>query len=359
MPLTGNKGEWSEIYTLFKLLGEKIVYAGDGELNKIEELFYPILKILRNEKNNVFEYGIKDEIIIISENGIEITRKPVDAFLKQAKKILSIIRQSNGAFSIPEIEQFMNEINCRQLKAKSIDKTDIRIVIHDLRTGMTPELGFSIKSQVGNNSTLLNAGKTTNFRYKITDKQLTINEINEINKIKTHKKIIDRVQTILKLGADFRFSGMDDPIFYNNLVVIDSWLPQILAELLLQCYKTGDNNLQSLTETITKQNPLNYDTSNNNPFYEYKIKQLLVASALGMRPHYPWNGKFEANGGYLVVKDSGDVLCYHFYDRNLFEDYLFYNTKFESASTTRHGFAELYNEDQDTYFKLNLQIRFK
>lgn len=32
MTLTGNKGEWGEIYTLFKLLGDKQVYAGDGNL---------------------------------------------------------------------------------------------------------------------------------------------------------------------------------------------------------------------------------------------------------------------------------------------------------------------------------------
>ena len=34
--LTGNKGEWSEIYALFKLLGEKTIFAGDADLNKIE-----------------------------------------------------------------------------------------------------------------------------------------------------------------------------------------------------------------------------------------------------------------------------------------------------------------------------------
>lgn len=35
MALTGNKGEWSEIYTLLKLLGEGKVYAGDQHMNKI------------------------------------------------------------------------------------------------------------------------------------------------------------------------------------------------------------------------------------------------------------------------------------------------------------------------------------
>ena len=55
MPLTGNKGEWSEIYAMFKLLGEGIVYAGDQNLNKIKDLFYPIIMILRQEKEEHFK----------------------------------------------------------------------------------------------------------------------------------------------------------------------------------------------------------------------------------------------------------------------------------------------------------------
>ena len=35
-PMTGNKGEWSEIYTLFKLLADGRVHAGDEELNKLQ-----------------------------------------------------------------------------------------------------------------------------------------------------------------------------------------------------------------------------------------------------------------------------------------------------------------------------------
>ena len=45
MALTGNKGEWSEIYTLLKLLGEGKVYAGDQNLNKIVKKKREILTI--------------------------------------------------------------------------------------------------------------------------------------------------------------------------------------------------------------------------------------------------------------------------------------------------------------------------
>lgn len=253
----------------------------------------------------------------------------------------------------------MEEIRCRQIKAKSVEKADIRIVIHDLRTGMTPLLGFSIKSQLGDNSTLLNAGRTTNFCYKIEQRQFPAQEINVINNINTRAKIRDRVQAIQNNGGNLHFEKIEDGIFCNNLTLIDSRMPEIIAQLLLECYSTGNTDLRQLTEAVTARNPLNYDMSNSNPFYEFKIKQMLVAVALGMVPHTPWLGKYQANGGYLVVKEDGDVLCYHFYDRNLFEDYLFCNTRFETPSASRHGFGEIYTMNGANYFKLNLQIRFK
>ena len=34
--ITGNKGEWSEIYTLFKLLGDKQLFLGNKDIEKLE-----------------------------------------------------------------------------------------------------------------------------------------------------------------------------------------------------------------------------------------------------------------------------------------------------------------------------------
>lgn len=360
MAKTANKGEWSEIYVMFKLLGEKKVFAGDGELNKIENLFYPIIKILRDEQNGHYEYSLDDDIVVVSEDGTELLRKSVADFLNMANMLLGIIRESSGAFVAPEVEQFMLEIHCSKVKAKSQNKTDITIVIHDLRTGMSPTLGFSIKSKLGNDSTLFNAGKTTNFTFSVTGHDFSQNEIAAVNAINTKNKIIDRVLAIQKNGGQLEFLKMDDDICRNNFVLIDSCLPPIMADILLEGYQGGSKDLKALTEIIAERNPIGYDMSHNQKYYEHKVKNFLVASALGMVPHTPWNGKYDANGGYLVVKDDGDVLCYHFYDRNLFEDYLYCNTRLESASSTRYGFASLYRrEDGKLYFKLNLQVRFK
>ena len=82
--LTGNKGEWSEIYTLFKLLGDKQVFAGDGNLNKIEDLFYPIIKILRQEENTNYEFKVNPGDIVISGGDKTELRLPIEEFKQQA-----------------------------------------------------------------------------------------------------------------------------------------------------------------------------------------------------------------------------------------------------------------------------------
>lgn len=55
--ITANKGEWSEVYALFKLLSEGKLYAGDKDLNKIPNLIYPIISILRQESQDLLTYS--------------------------------------------------------------------------------------------------------------------------------------------------------------------------------------------------------------------------------------------------------------------------------------------------------------
>ena len=356
--ITGNKGEWSEIYALFKLLGDKQLFVGDAALNKVEELFYPIIKIIRNESGGNFEYELNGDLVIIS-GGKEKLRIPVKTFVEQSTKLLAKIKNSKGAFSIAETEAFMTSVNCQSLKAKSTSKTDIRIVIHDQRINQTAELGFSIKSQLGGDATLLNAGKTTNFIYQINNLKLTPKEIKSINEIDTKSKIKDRLEALKKKGGKLKFTTLEQDIFKNNLVLIDSLLPNIIAEIIKTFFTTTLSSIKDLTESINKSNPLNYDTQFAHTFYDYKIKRFLTDVALGMTPSKVWTGVYDATGGYLIIRENGDILCYHIYNRNQFEDYLFANTKLETASSTRHEFGKLYQDNGQFYFKLNLQIRFK
>lgn len=80
--ISGNKGEWSEIYTLFKLLGDGKVYAGDADMNKLE-LYYPIINVIREEsKRYVYSPDVKQNIVIIDEDGNEYAKISMDSLSK-------------------------------------------------------------------------------------------------------------------------------------------------------------------------------------------------------------------------------------------------------------------------------------
>ena len=154
------------------------------------------------------------------------------------------------------------------------------------------------------------------------------------------------------------FINTESSIFGNNLILIDSALPKIISETLKKFFTSSLSKSVELINSVTKSNPLNFDLENNHPFYIYKFKRFITDIALGMTPSKVWTGQLDATGGYLVVKEDGEVLCYHIYNRNEFEDYLYSNTKFETASSSRHDFGSIYKENEKLYFKLNLQIRF-
>ncbi|MDD2243889.1 MAG: HpaII family restriction endonuclease [Dysgonamonadaceae bacterium] len=356
--MTGNKGEWSEIYVFLKLLADGRLDAADANLNVIPNIYYPIIKILRQENNKELEYCIKDEIRVFDENKNELIHIPVIEFINNSKLLFSYLRSSQGrSFAFEDIEDFLNSIKIFTLSATSTDKSDINLVVHDLKTGLEPKLGFSIKSMIGKDATLFNAGSTTNFIYEIIGNDQIV--IDEINAIQTKPKIANRIQKIRENGCSICFRNIQSDTLQLNLQLIDSDLPKILAELIILKYTSpGDSSIALLVNQLTINNPLNFNLSQGHPFYEYKIKNFLTDSALGMTPAAKWNGNYDATGGLIIVKENGDLVCYHIYNHNEFQDYLFNNTRLEQASTSRYGFGDLYQENGKLFIKLNLQVRF-
>ena len=276
-------------------------------------------------------------------------------FEEQADYLYSqILQGANRAFPVTQIEEFMREIGCTRLAAPSSDKTDITMQIHDIQTGFAPVCGFSIKSEVGNAPTLINATGATNFIYEITG--LTDEQIDSINAIETKSKIRDRMQRIFTEATSIDFVKVNSDSFARNMMLIDSRLIELVAHSLIYHYRDGLSTCKEVIEQMENDNPMNYPTEG---FYEYKYKKLLCSAALGMTPAKKWDGIDEANGGYIIVTAKGDVLAYHIYNRAFFESYLLNQTKYERGSTGRHGFASLYKEDSKVYMKLNLQVRFR
>lgn len=373
--MTGNKGEWSEIYVFLKLLADGKLYAADENLNAIANAYYPIIKILRQESEAGREYILDGDIKIVNENNKLLLTVPIKTFVQQSKQLFQDLRAATGrSFGLLHIEKFLNSIDVRSLTALTTDKADIKIVVHDLNTGLKPTLGFSIKSLLGQKSTLFNAGAGTNFIYKLTKPKALQFDVGRFNtNTLVQSKISARLTQLENLGFQIRFHKIQSDNLQLNLELIDSRLPEILAYIIRQKYKTGVSNVARLLETVNQDNPLRFDLSKGHPFYEYKLKTFLVDAALGMTPETVWTGTYDATGGIIIVKETGDLVCYHIYNRNEFENYLLNNTKLEQASTSEDennpGFAVagrtkpfkygwVYEENGELFIKLNLQIRF-
>lgn len=71
-----------------------------------------------------------------------------------------------------------------------------------------------------------------------------------------------------------------------------------------------------------------------------------------------WDGKEQVNGGYIVVMDDGDILCYHSNDRESFRDYLYRNTFFEYVSADKYSWSRIQKIDGEYYLPLNVSVRF-
>lgn len=353
--MTGNKGEWSEIYVLFRLLADGRIYAADENVERIVNIYFPILKIIRDEvENNHCEYLVGDnKVIEIYVNGEKKKTLNSDVFKTEADDLLNRIIESKGTFEIVKSEQFMQSIYCKTLKVTGNDKTDILMQIHDIHTGYEPFCGFSIKSELGSPPTLLNSSKSTNFIFRIDS--LSKNDADAINNainMTRHQRFCE----IENRGGIISFDRIQGEIFTNNLILIDSLMPQILSCAVLYRIRKNVSSICDIVDALETENPLKFP---RNECYRYKIKKFLCSVALGMKSATLWDGIDEANGGYIIVSRKGDVLAFYIYNRNSFESYLLNNTNFVDSSAGRNDFGKIYSNEDGMFINLNPQVRFK
>lgn len=377
---SANKGEWSEVYTMFKLLGEGKLFAGDEKYNKIENRFYPILNIIREEiiqkqKTDIYDYEVihKDnnnyssasEFIIVKSNGQELLKMSAESFLEAAGHLLGLIKNGRGRSfkTSSKNEAFMKEVHCRNVKRDPWHKSDIELNMYDFAAQTDRVMGMSIKSLIGGAPTLLNTSDATLITYSVEGADFSDEQINAINSITGNSKLKKRIDAIYQKGAKIVYTDYESQTFKNNLDIIDSALPKILAETVLLYFSSKRvSSSPDLISKIAEINPLNSQHEDLYKYYKAKYTRLLESSALGMYPAKPYDDSNDAKG-YVVVRDDGDIVCYSFYDREMARKHLFDNTKMDTPSSEKDGrkeYCKLYrSEDGSVKIQLNFQIRWK
>ena len=368
-----NKGEWAEFYVMMKLLGEGRLYTANKLLQKNYQSYLDVLKIIRQEcETQVLEYIIDEAngVVIVKPQDSDtiLATMPVSDFNDYAKMLFDGIKDIKGS-SVPAPDpvcDFAKVIYVSKPKAPAVKalkkqfggKNDIFIEVRDGQTAIVSIMGFSIKSKFGQNPTLFNAGSSSQYLYKLTGCDDTM--MDEFNAITENGgRGWSKCKAYLSdHGISMEFARTQNPIYNDNLFLVR----ESMAKIMAWCVKDrlidspGHFEVMETVERMIAANPLGVPGA--RVYYEKAIKDFLMAGFTGMTAGKEWDGKEQVNGGYIVVMDDGDVICYHSSDRESFRDYLYRNTHFEYVSADKYLWSRIIKIDGEYYLPLNLSVRF-
>ena len=368
-----NKGEWAEFYVMMKLLGEGRLYTANKLLQKNYQSYLDVLKVIRQEcETQVLEYIIDESnamVVIKAQSSDTILASvPIEDFNNYAKMLFDGIKDVKGS-SVPapdSVCEFAKVIYVSKPKAPAVKalkkqfggKNDIFIEVRDGQTAIVSIMGFSIKSKFGQPPTLFKAGSSSQFLYKLSGcNDKLMEEFNAITdnggrgwaKCKAY---------LIENGITMEFAHTQNKIYNDNLFLVR----ESMAKIMAWCVKdrlidsTGHFEVMETVERMIAANPLKVPAP--QVYYEKAIKDFLMAGFTGMTAGKVWDGREQVNGGYIVVMDDGDVICYHSNDRESFRDYLYRNTFFEYVSADKYVWSRIIKIENEYYLPLNVSVRF-
>lgn len=364
------KRELGEIYAFFRLLADGSVYMGTPQVQKDMNRCWPVALIQREEHDGTRRYYIEEtEVRMVSgevdrsgqfvpKEEVEPVTFPRTDFGEAADYVLDILKHSSGEeVEVPDgLEGFLDAVRIYDLEAKTDDRTDFKVAFWQKDAPLT---GFCVRCRLSPMNPLLDGGRTANLKLEQTGVKFAVPTVNKVNALpESPNEVAERMLMIERLGGVLKYSDVADRVFRCNLLMIDLHFPRMLAEMVRLMHLEGITRVAELTERIKELNPLKIkdELIQKHGFYEYKMKQFLLALALGMRPAKIFRGTDSAVEGMLLVDGQGDLLCYHQSYRQDFAEFLYQNTRFEKGALEKDKYGFLERENGSWYFKLNVKI---
>lgn len=356
MAFEATKRELCELYTFFRLLADGKVALGTTEAKK-GGTSWPIAMIQREEHDGTRHYYIEKDMIRI-ESELFNKSMPREDFGIVADILLKAVKSSSeNVLTTPDgVEEFMDEADIFDLEARTEDRTDFSVAFWHSEA---PLRGFNVRSRLSAMKPLLDGGRAANLKLEQSGVKFATPTVDKINAIpESPSEVVDRILLIERLGGVLKYSDVADRVFRSNLQMIDLHFPRVLTEMVRIMHLDDITRISELTEVMKQMNPLKIkdELINKHGFYEFKMKQFLMALALGMRPAKIYNGQDSSVEGILLVDGSGEVLCYHKSEKQVMEDFLFLNTRLEKGSLDKDKYGFLEKENGTYYFKLNAKI---
>ena len=343
--LTMNRGEWSEAYALLTLASSSDFFLVDKFLTNQNTTQYKVSSILlpTDIPNSFVTLTLQNNSVLSSFNG-QSNLIPLLEIKNNATQLYNqILTSTTTTFPFNLLDSLWTKFFNPQIKASQSAKTDIRLEITDTASQQKSVSGFSIKSNLGDPTSLLNASQLTNFLYEAhSNIQTTFLKPKKLGKF--------------VISVPIKHHGSITTTYKQNLLAISPHLEDLISYLLIEYFGASNREkyIKDLIPLVVNKNPLNFS---NLGLYKQIISQFLTITAFGMVPRSIWNGTLSANGGMIVVKNNGDLGNFYLNDsqsKSNLSDYLYEHTFLDTASTSRHDFGKVFD---NKFFKFNLLIR--
>ncbi len=356
--LEATRREANELYVLFRLLAEGIVNLGDAEGKSNGRA--SVAAVERKEHDGRRLYRIEEkEIAVCSEGGEQCF--PREDFGTAADCLLEALTQEGEELDISPLEGFLDALNIFDMKSQTDDRTDLHLRLWDASEG--PLVGIRIQSKLCGMLPLLSGGRTANLKFEQTGVRFSHPAVQKINWTETPENVAEVARRILyieSLGGILKYADVADKVFKSNLLMIDTNLPRILAWMVRTLHLDNVARVEELIPLLEEANPLKVkdELVRKHGFYRHKVRQLLLASAWGMRPAKQYDGRESAVGGFVFVTQMGEMLLYDRAHEQTFADYLVKHCRLEKSLPDDDKYGYLERENGAYYLKLNLKIGF-
>lgn len=358
-------------------VNERIVYSSAGEdvLSTIEPVGTSKRLCSRSELSAA-TVGLKQQLTYWSSAKFKAEK----AARKNAEKAAGT-ESDPKALQSEHSQRILDLLGLTGLRAKSGVKSDLYLTIE--YSGQRVPQGFSVKSQMGSKSCLVNHSGTTIFKYEILNTTLADAGLVEERFISNKASLAKKPENASKVkrgpatvvpallcepGIIIKYHSVVSDTFKDSLEMIDARFPEALAMVILQRFKTGESRIANLAVDDDLQKFLvaaGMSARISANYLTEKLKDLLRKFALGMQAGSAWKDRAEVQGGWVLVIKEGKVVGYRFDSTDAFRTYLLNHTMIDTPSTSRvpkksaNGkVGRVFAQDGKLFMTLSLIVKF-
>jgi len=166
----------------------------DADLNA-KDYGFKILRASLSDLDIVYDLTKSGYIEKISAHNLSKLNLFQIANLDLKEIFAELVGAKGSSFVIESLTAPVELFGLEKVKSSSQKKSDINLLVKSTSDSKEFQSGFSIKSKLGQPSTLLNASQATNFIFKLCNFQ---GNITKINSIENSKKIKERLKHLLQ-----------------------------------------------------------------------------------------------------------------------------------------------------------------